>query len=225
MSSSKILSGDDTENVEEWLPPNVSQRHGSGRRERTMLTADQLDQLQKQAYDEGFEQGKGEGFEFGHREGLIKSQGQLQEWSDRMDGLLTTLNTPLKSLDAQVERELVELVIALVRQLVRREVKLNPNQIIGVVRDALSILPVASRGIRVVLHPEDADLVKQIYDVTDKELGWKIVEDPVLARGGCRVMTETSQIDATLESRLATLFAPMLSGERDEDEATVDEDD
>lgn len=217
MSSSKILSGSETDTAQEWQPPNVGKANGNISHERTMLTADQLSQLQKQAYDEGFDEGRKKGFEYGHKEGLVKSAEQINQWSNHMDSLLTTLDTPLKLLDNQVERELVELVMSLVRQLVRREVKLDPNHIVGVVREALSILPVASRGVRVVLHPDDAELIRQIYDVSDSELGWKIIEEPVLARGGCRVQTETSQVDASLESRLTALFAPLLGGERGED--------
>ncbi len=73
-----------------------------------------------------------------------------------------------------------------------------------------------------MLNPEDAGLIRQVFDVTDKELGWTIMEDPVMARGGCKVLTETSQIDATLESRLAALVAPLLGGERDEDSGEAD---
>jgi flagellar assembly protein FliH len=81
----------------------------------------------------------------------------------------------------------------------------------------MSILPVSSRNISLILHPEDASLVRETYELSESELGWRIVEDPVLARGGCRISTETSQVDATLESRLATLIAPLLGGERDLD--------
>jgi flagellar assembly protein FliH len=45
-----------------------------------------------------------------------------------------------------------------------------------------------------------------------------LVEDPVINRGGCKVVTDTSQIDATLESRLASLMAPLLAGARAVDE-------
>ena len=142
---------------------------------------------------------------------------EVEDGKTTFEALVSSLDTPLKQLDDQVERELVELVISMVRQLVRREVKADPGHIIGVVREALSILPVSSRNIRVLLHPEDAVLVHQIYEFSETELGWKIVEDPVLARGGCRILTDTSQVDATLESRLATLVAPLLGDERDLD--------
>jgi flagellar assembly protein FliH len=36
----------------------------------------------------------------------------------------------------------------------------------------------------------------------------------VVDRGGCKVITETSQIDATLDSRLTSLIAPLLAGAR-----------
>jgi flagellar assembly protein FliH len=188
-------------------------KHASG----SMLTAEQLEQLQKEAYDEGFALGKKEGFSYGHKESLTQGQMKIDGLIGQVESLMSTLDTPLKQLDEQVERELVELVISMVRQLVRREIRMEPSHIIGIVRESLSILPVSSRNIRVHLHPEDAQLVRTIYDMSDKEQGWKIIEDPVLARGGCRVITETSQIDATLESRLAAMITRIMGGERDDD--------
>jgi flagellar assembly protein FliH len=189
--------------------------HGFGGEGRgSLLTAEQLEQIQQQAYKEGFELGKKEGFEFGHKEILAAGRQELLKRVDQLDSIISTLEAPLKKLDDQLEREIVELIIATVRQLVRREVKTDPEQIIGVVREALSILPVTARNVRLVLQPEDATLVREIYDVNEKEVGWTIVEDPVMERGGCKVLTDISQVDATLESRLTALVTQLLGGER-----------
>lgn len=215
-STSKVISSEKSGDAQQWQPPNMDGGKGWGggvKGQGPLLTAAQLELIQKQAHDEGFEQGKKEGFEYGHREGLNAAKGTVE----RLEALLTTLNTPLKQLDDQVEQELVTLAIAIVRQLVRREVKTDPAHILGVVREALELLPISSRNIRLVLHPEDAELVRQAYAVSEAELAWKIVEDPVCARGGCKVLTESSQVDATLESRLAALINSLLGGERDAD--------
>lgn len=180
-------------------------------------TAAELERLHKKAHDDGFERGRAEGFRYGHQEALEAARGQIAERIALLDELLAALAAPFRRLDDQVEREVVGLVVAIVRQLVRREVRTDPGQIVGVVREALAILPVASRNVRVVLNPEDAALVRQVYALSDSELTWKIVEDPVVARGGCRVVTETSQVDATLESRLAALIAPLLAAGRSVD--------
>jgi len=183
-------------------------------------TAAELERLHKKAHDDGFERGRAEGFRYGHQEALEAARSQIAERIVLLDELLEALGAPFRHLDDQVEREVVSLVVAIVRQLVRREVRTDPGQIVGVVREALAILPVASRNVRVVLNPEDAALVRQVYALSDSELTWKMVEDPVVARGGCRVMTETSQVDATLESRLAALIAPLLAAGRSVDPAS-----
>ncbi|MDQ7014938.1 MAG: FliH/SctL family protein [Gammaproteobacteria bacterium] len=39
----------------------------------------------------------------------------------------------------------------------------------------------------------------------------------MLTRGGCKIFTETSKIDATLEARLTALSASLLGGVREAD--------
>jgi flagellar assembly protein FliH len=222
MSSSKTDNKSVPEDVRQWLPPDINGGRVSAQRTvhppSAPPTAEALEKLQKAAYEEGFEQGRKAGFEYGHKEGLEQSRKQLEHYTGELDRLLQTFEQPLMELDNRLERELLSLIIAIVRQLVRREVKSDPNLIIGVVREALSILPVNSRSVRLLVHPEDADLIREIYALGDTEVGWQLVEDPVINRGGCKVVTETSQIDATLDSRLASLIAPLLAGARSVDD-------
>jgi flagellar assembly protein FliH len=204
--------GADDVQVSDVAPEDVRRTPGAA-----LPTAAQLEQLHRKAYEDGYERGSADGFRFGHQQGLEAARTDIAEWVGRLDDLVSALDQPFRNLDDQVEREVVSLVVAMVRQLVRREVKTDPGQIVGVVREALSILPVASRNIQVLLHPEDAALVREVYALSAADLNWRVVEDPVIARGGCRVHTETSQVDATLESRLAALIAPLLAAGRSAD--------
>jgi flagellar assembly protein FliH len=228
MSSSKPVD-DSSSDIRQWLPPEMGDGQRKNRSKRTLdpptapPTAQELEAIQQQAYEEGFEKGKQEGFDFGHKEGLNQARKDLQHYTSQLDRLLETFVRPLRTLDNQVEKELLALVIAIVKQLVRREVKSDPNLIVGVVREALSVLPVSSRNVRLLLHPEDAELIREVYALGDAEVGWDLIEDPVINRGGCKVVTDTSQVDATLESRLASLIAPLLSGARAIDEQLDEE--
>jgi len=178
------------------------------------MTAAELAKLQEQARQEAYEQGRKEGFEFGHNEALEQYRQQFEERLASFDRILQSFQKPFENLDEQVESEIVELVISMVKQLVRREVKLDPNHVVGVVREAMSALPVSSQDITLVLHPEDAEIIREVFSLSEKEQSWRIVEDPVLKRGGCRVVSGDSQIDATLESRLDALIAPLIADER-----------
>ena len=221
MSSSKILPGQNTQ-ATQWRPPEMGTHARPVKATvqedvpplQAPPTAAELEAIRQGAYEEGYENGRNEGFEYGHKEGLNDAHQEMRQYAGQMEQLLHLFSQPLRDLDSRVERELLSLVIAIVKQLVRREVKSDPNLIIGVVREALSILPVSSQSVRLMVHPDDAELIREVYTLGDTEIGWKLVEDPVISRGGCRVITETSQIDATLDTRLTSLIAPLLAGAR-----------
>ena len=86
--------------------------------------------------------------------------------------------------------------------------------LVGVVREAINLLPVASQDVQVHLHPEDAALVRELLSPSDTDPAWVISEDPLLSRGGCRVSTQNSQIDATAEARLQAVIAAVAGDER-----------
>jgi flagellar assembly protein FliH len=172
-----------------------------------MATVGGLADLQAEAHKEAFEQGLAEGREAGRAE--------VHAQVERLAGMFYDLAKPFEQLDAEVERELLSLAMALARQIVRRELKADPTQIIGIIREAIAALPVAAREVRVHLHPEDALVVKQHLAPTENERAWQIIEDPVMARGGCRISSATSRIDARLETRLGSILSELLGGERD----------
>jgi flagellar assembly protein FliH len=212
--STKIISGDAAVDCSAWVLPDVSDQRGSGASGRGpgsgLLTAKQLEAIQKQAYEEGFAQG--------HKDGSDAGQTQIQTRVRRLDQLMTTLATPFAELDQRVEQELVTLAMAVARQLVRREIKTDPGQIVAVVREALSALPIASQNVRLHMHPEDAALVRAALSLTEGEHAWRIIEDGLQNRGGCQLVTDTSRIDAGVETRLAAIIATVLGGERGDDQ-------
>jgi flagellar assembly protein FliH len=172
----------------------------------TMATVGGLADLQAEAHKEAFEQGLAEGREAGRAE--VRTQ------VERLAGMFYDLAKPFEELDTEVERELLTLAMALARQIVRRELKTDPTQIIGIIREAIAALPVAAREVRVHLHPEDAAVVREHLAPTESERAWSIIEDPVMARGGCQISSATSRIDARLETRLGGILSELMGTER-----------
>ncbi len=176
-----------------------------------LATVGGLVDLQEEAHKEAFQQGLQEGRQAGRAE--VRAQ------VERLSGMFHDLAKPFEQLDSEVERELLTLAMALARQIVRRELKTDPTQIIGIIREAIAALPVAAREVRVHLHPEDAAVVRDHLAPTESERAWTMIEDPVMARGGCQITTATSRIDARLETRLAGILSELLGTERHGDTA------
>ena len=175
--------------------------------EASIPTASDIDQWRAQAEEEGFQQGQ------------LRAQQQAQELQQRLLQLIEFFEHPLQALNEDIEHQLTQLAVTLAQQLVRRELKLEPGEIIGLIRDSVKLLPGNTRNISIMLHPEDARLVRNALSLEsgNEEHSWKLIEDPMITRGGCEVSAPPSSINATLENRLSALAASVLGGEREQD--------
>jgi flagellar assembly protein FliH len=209
--TSNILNGTGAV-VSAWTLPEVDGPAANRRREQAGEDKRTLD-AQKKVQDDAFAQGHAVGVAAGQAEFAAKNQA-LQQHIDALDSAIQFLAKPLEQLDAQVERELVNLALTVAKHLVRRELKIDPAQVIAIIRETVALLPAAARDVRVHLHPEDAALVRERLAAPQAERAWTIIEDPMLARGGCKVTTDTANIDARLETRIASVVASLLGDER-----------
>lgn len=187
--------------AERWRVPNIDGSEG-----KSYMTAGKLEELQREAHDEAFQRG--------YKEGLEAGQAEAERRTARLDELLNALAEPFDRMDDEVAKQLVELSMTVVRQLFRREIRLNPTHVIGVVREAIQCLPMASRNVQVHLHPDDASLIRETLTPAEGEPAWVVVEDPLMTKGGCRVSTENSNIDASAEKRLNALINGIAGDER-----------
>ena len=199
---SRNMAADNENTCQRWSLPELGESDFSN---SVQTTGGKLEELQQQAYREGFDRG--------HREGQDAGRQAMAEQAGKFEQLMGTLTRPFEELDQNVEKELLALVFAIVRQLVGSEIRAKPEWILTIVREAMAALPSASRNLNVYLHPDDAQLVHEQLPVSDSEKQWRIVEDLSVARGGCRVVTETSQVDATLDARLNNIIAALVAGE------------
>lgn len=211
-----------------WRLPDVPKSGGMvGNPSSSMpqLTVNEIESMQKQAYEEAFALGKNEGFQQGFEQGQIEggkkgyeeNVGLLNKKADEFVGLMESLSEPFKTLDEEVEKELVKLAISIANQIIRREIKLDPGQVVAAVREAINVLPLSSQKIMLYLHPEDVGLVRSVLSLDEMSTPWGITEDPLITRGGCKVDTDVSHVNATVENRLAAVIATTLGGERERD--------
>ncbi len=210
---SRIIPHASAGDCQRWQAPNVDNSGATDDASGSsghLMTREDLEALQARIRDENHE--------LGRDEGLAAGAAEVGERVARLDAALTALAKPFEELDQAVEDQLLTLVRALTRHLVRREMRMDPTQVIGIVREAIRTLPVAAREIHVHLHPEDAQVVRECLGAEIAERAWCLEDDPVMERGGCRVVGGNSEVDAQLEKRLGRLINDMLGSERTADE-------
>ena len=205
-SFNRIIKGDQvTSEVVNWHAPSVDSAGIPPSGNDEAAPPDPA-VVREQAWQQGFAQGRAEGIEDGRAE--------LAQSADILKRVLENLARPLKALDHQFEEEMLALVTVIAKQLLRRELHNEPSQIIGIIREGLAALPSGSAEIRVQLHPQDAEIVRELLKPEEAGRSWSIEIDPLIEQGGCQINSETAQIDGRLETRLSRIVAGMLEDER-----------
>lgn len=189
--SNSAIPKEDSSTYERWEPTSFGAGGKSKRNldnDLVLPTALQLEAIQRQAHEEGFQAGYAEG-------------------AQRMAALLNTMEQALHQADQAIAQDLLNLSLEVARQMVQQTLKANPEILLNTIREAISSLPHFNQGAHLVLHPDDAILVRASMGEHLSHSGWKIFEDALIARGGARVETAHSQIDATLENRWQRIVA------------------
>jgi flagellar assembly protein FliH len=151
------------------------------------------EEAQQQGYTAGYEDGHGEGLEAGHAE-AAQENALLQEIAGQFSSEVNRANEV-------VAEEMLNLALDLAKAMLKTALAAKPELVLPIVGEAIRYLPSLQQPALLVLHPDDAGIVRSHMADEIEKGGWRIAEDAAMERGGCRVETASNQIDASLATR------------------------
>ncbi len=158
-------------------------------------------QLEKDAYDKGFQKGEAEG--------RVVGEEALAEKISQASQLIVATKAERQRICALYEKDILALVFAMVEHLVNHEVSVNHRVIEKCLHKALGFV-VDNSQVVAHLHPEDflriKDAVVEDPLFLDNAERVELMEDPATSQGGCLLETTFGEIDTTLENCKEKLF-------------------
>lgn len=151
-------------------------------------------------------QARKEGYADGYAEGLAAGRARSEARVAELEALWSAMAAPFRSQEAVLLRELTGLVAKVATAVVQRELTLDPGALDKVLEEALRVLGAVEGSVDIHLHPTDSALVRELLADTPLRESVQLHEDPQLLRGGCRIATASTYIDASTERRLADLL-------------------
>ncbi|MFN3751454.1 MAG: flagellar assembly protein FliH [Thiobacillus sp.] len=137
----------------------------------------------------------------GYAAGLAAGRQEAEQACGRMKQLAESFGNTLDNLDFRLSDMLLALALDVARQVVAGELSARPERILDVVNLALKQMAESTREARLLLHPDDAALVRPHLDQVLDKNRLRIVEDVRIVRGGCLIETPQGDLDATLPAR------------------------
>ncbi|MBL7049353.1 MAG: hypothetical protein ISR96_07560 [Nitrospira sp.] len=164
----------------------------------TANTQKQLEELQRQAYEEGFATGEKAGYSAGEQKAVV-----LME---RLEKILGEIIAIKEDMITSLEPQVVDLSVAVARKIINEEIRLNPELIITLVREAMKHLKKVGT-ITIKINPT----LKELF-VNNRSALTEIHEDivfdvnPNVPLSGPMVTSETEEVVTDVESMLQNIL-------------------
>ncbi|QKJ65645.1 flagellar assembly protein FliH [Deefgea piscis] len=165
-------------------------------------TAEEIEAIQQQAQHEGFQAGL--------EAGRLAAEAETQQ-------LLTLLGHITETLaqgEAQLAESVLDLALLAARQMICDELQNHPKQLLAPIREALAMMPTATNPSRLFLSPEDFELLHSSLQIELPDDVWRLVADPSLLSGSCKIETPATQLSFSLASRWENILRVLRRSDR-----------
>ena len=177
---------------------------------RILLLKKDLESERKKAHAQGYQEGV-----------VIGVQQESAKWAEAQNRLAATLQEVSKAKSrfrSESEEDAVKLAIAIAKKVLHREVTVDPESLLGLVKAALTKFNQRELH-RVRLHPADATVVEQLFSKHAGPIRIEVLGDPSLERGAALFETERGTLDASVNTQLCEIergLTDMLSSPSNE---------
>lgn len=163
-----------------------------------------LDQANEEAVrlrEEARQQGHAEGYAQGHAAGLAAGRAEAAREAQQLREIAAAFGEEAARAGDAVAADMLDLALDLAKAMLKTALKVKPELVLPIVSEAIRYLPSVQQPALLVLHPQDAAVVRSYLGDELSNAGWRLSEDAQMAPGGCRIETASNQIDATPQVR------------------------
>jgi len=152
-----------------------------------------FESVRQEAYNKGMQ----EGFAVG----MAKARQQAIVEKEHFVKITQSFNEALEQADEQIAEDVLSLALDIAKSMLKVKLNVDPAAVLPVVVDAIHYLPYVQKPARILVHHDDAQIIREYLGDEIASQQWQILEESNIERGGCLVETGANQIDASNEVR------------------------
>jgi flagellar assembly protein FliH len=189
----------------EQLEPSDPPPRDAAARELAQAVAD-AEGIREQARSDGFAEGRAAGQVQGQAE-IATAIAALREAADGLEALRVEVSD-------EVERDAVELALALAGKVIVATLQVRPELVVEVLQGALRRVS-GQRSIAIVVNPADLETIRsslgELREQTAAVERWDLQPDARVQAGGAIVRTVEGEVDACVATQLERAHEVVLS--------------
>ncbi|MWP47835.1 hypothetical protein GQ589_10370 [Gilliamella sp. Pas-s27] len=180
-------------------------------------TLEQLKQeVETQAYQEGFNLGQEAGFEegkkagyeqgflLGQQEGREQIEQQLNDEKHKTICAITDISNnfaqSINDIDELIVPKLFDLALIAAEKTVGSLTKIKQKQLMHTIKILVDQCSILSEPMSLHLNPTDWQWLEPMLNEENLQYQWQLIADPNIEIGGCKIFTDTNEIDASVNN-------------------------
>jgi flagellar assembly protein FliH len=166
-------------------------------------------------WKEGFKKGQEEGTIAGKDQALAENKAEFTTTIAALKAAAEQMNRSRIELESAALKDVLELAVAIAERVTKRQGILDPAVAVNNVEEALKLVSHSS-DVRIAIHPKNKTTLKEVLPRLKTQ--WpalehvELVEDAMLAPGGCRIYTTQGEVDGDLDGQINRVVADLVPG-------------
>ncbi|MBI4578509.1 MAG: hypothetical protein HY718_02335 [Planctomycetes bacterium] len=176
-------------------------------------------QADERGYREGYERGLAEGREAGHSEAFEAARAAFAEQQAGLvascQAIIGAVNADREAWHTTARQDLIDLALAVARRVAHHVGREHREVVLANLEEAVRLVG-ARTDVAILVNQRDAEaaraFAKTLIDMREQWQRVRVVEEPEISPGGCRVQWGSGSIDATLDTQLDRIEAALNAG-------------
>jgi flagellar assembly protein FliH len=190
-----------------WGAPHADQpggaEDGALGNEAAAQAAARLQQLERE-FEQRARQAYQQGYSAGEQAGGQQAAARLEPVMHKLVATIEELAALRRRVRMDAEEDAVRLAVAVARRVLHRELAVDPEALLGIVKAAFERID--AREIHCVrVHPEDAPILERHLKSSATPARIQVTPDASLARGSAIFETSRGSVDASISAQLGEI--------------------
>jgi flagellar assembly protein FliH len=164
-------------------------------------------------WTEGWKKGHEEGAKAGKEQALAENKTELAATITALKSAAEQLNRSRVELESASVKDVLSLAVAIAERVTKRQGILDPAVAVNNVMEALKLVSHSS-DVRIAIHPKNKSTLKEVLPRLKTQ--WpalthvELVDDDMLAPGGCRIYTAQGEVDGDLDGQINRVVSDLM---------------
>jgi flagellar assembly protein FliH len=164
-------------------------------------------------WKEGWKKGHEEGAKVGKEQALVEHKAELTSTITALAAAAKEMNQSRVELQSAAVKDVLDLSVAIAERVTKRQGVFDPAVAVNNVIEALKLV-LHSSDVRIAVHPANKKSLNAV--LPRLKMQWpalehvELVEDAMLAQGGCRIYTAQGEVDGDLDGQINRIVADLV---------------